>query len=206
MKIIPTFPTDLFEFYNTEIDNKKLIPELEKYADTVKSSETISSMRNLHDKEELHPLFSWINKCIEEVRINQKYDCEGFAITSSWFNRALPKDGMRLHYHRHSMSFLSGVYYVTDGSPTVFEDPVKHRTEAQLEVLRHEYAPHQFVEADPGKLILFPSWLYHSSTPHFGNEDRYVISFNVMPTGAINYNLATDSVANIEVHNKEKGV
>ena len=30
MKIIPTFPTDLFEFYNTEIDNKKLIPELEK--------------------------------------------------------------------------------------------------------------------------------------------------------------------------------
>jgi hypothetical protein len=48
--------------------------------------------------------------------------------------------------------------------------------------------------------------LFHSSTPHFGNEDRYVISFNVMPTGAINYNLATDSVANIEVHNKEKGV
>jgi uncharacterized protein (TIGR02466 family) len=104
------------------------------------------------------------------------------------------------------MSFFSAVYYVTDGSPTVFEDPVKHRTEAQLEVLRHEYAPHHFVEAVPGKLILFPSWLYHSSTPHFGNEDRYVISFNVMPTGAINYNLATDSVANIEVHNKEKGV
>ena len=74
MKVIPTFPTDLFEFHNTEIDNKQLIPELEKYAETVKSGETISSMRNLHDKEELQPLFSWINKCIEEVRIYQKYD------------------------------------------------------------------------------------------------------------------------------------
>jgi len=204
MKVIPTFPTELFEFKNTELDNDALIPLCEQYADHVKHSDTISSMRNLHDKKELNPLFTWINDCIKQVHVQQKFDCDGFKITSSWFNRALPREGMRLQYHRHSMSFLSGVYYVTEGAATVFEDPVKHRTEAQLEVLRHDYSPHWFSDAEAGKLILFPSWLFHSSTPHFGEKDRYIISFNTMPYGDINFNLATDSVASLEVHTKEK--
>ena len=52
MKVIPTFPTEIFEFQNTELDNDSLIPLCEQYADHVKHTETISSMRNLHDKKE----------------------------------------------------------------------------------------------------------------------------------------------------------
>lgn len=209
MEKVKLFPTEVFVFRNNTFDNVKMIEHCEKYGDFVKQSETISSMRNLHDKVELSPLFDWFRQCLEEVRLSCRYDCDSFQITSSWFNRALPQSGMKLNVHRHSMSYFSAVYYLTEGSPTVFEDPVIHRTQAQLEVLRHldrESSPHQPITAEPGKLILFPSWLFHFSAPHVGNNDRYIISFNTMPSGDINYNIASDSVASIKILNRDKNI
>jgi len=143
MKTVSLFPTDLFEFHNTEIDNTALIPLLEDCADQVKQSSTLSFIRNIHDNKNFTTLFSWISDCLQQVKESQKYDCDSFEITSSWFNRAMPRSGMNQNYHRHSMSFFSGIYYLTDGAPTVFEDPVIHRTQAQLEVLRDQYAPRE---------------------------------------------------------------
>ena len=207
MDIVNLFPTPIYTFKNLEFNNSELIDHCEKYADVLKHGEVISSMRNLHDKEELKPLFSWFGKCLETIRVDCRYDCDRFEITSSWFNKSMANSGMKLNVHRHSMSFFSAVYYLTDGSPTVFEDPVIHRTQAQLEVLREldiTTSPHQSIVAEPGKLIIFPSWLFHFSAPHIGENDRYIISFNTMPAGDVNYNIATDSVASIEILNKEK--
>lgn len=204
METLSLFPVNLFVFYNKTFDNSKVIESLEKYADYVKQSSTLSFIRNLHDKSETAELFNWFSECLETVRTDQKYDCDKFEITSSWFNRALPQAGMSQNYHRHSMSFFSGVYYLTNGSPTMFEDPIMHRTQAQLEVLRFDYQPVESIQPEPGKLVIFPSWLFHSSIPHIANFDRYIISFNAMPTGYVNYNLATDSVAHITIETKEK--
>lgn len=204
MDIVNIFPTELFVFRNKNINNDNLIVQLEKYADQVKQSSTLSYIRNLHDKAETKELFDWFRSCLEEVRVSQKFDCDKFEITSSWFNRALPNSGMSQNYHRHSMSFFSAVYYLTSGAPTVFEDPVIHRTQAQLEVLRHDFQPYEYIQPEPGKLVIFPSWLYHTSVPHIANHDRYIISFNTMPTGHVNYNLATDSVAHLTVETKDK--
>ena len=204
METVALFPVNLFVFRNSQINNVELIKKLEQYADHVKESSTLSYIRNLHDKEDFAELFNWFNQCLEQVRVNQKYDCDRFDITSSWFNRALPQSGMSQNYHRHSMSFFSAVYYLTDGSPTVFEDPVLHRTQAQLEVLRYDYKPYEYVQPEPGKLVIFPSWMYHSSIPHIANHDRYIVSFNTMPAGHVNYNLATDSVAHITIETKDK--
>lgn len=207
MNKIKLFPIELFEF-KKEFDFDQIIVDCEKYADLIKHSDVISSMRNLHDKPELKELFDWFRQCLDEIRLKQKYDCDSFEITSSWFNRSLPRSQMSLNLHRHSMSFFSAVFYLTEGSPTVFEDPVIHRTQAQLEVLREldkDSSPHQNIEAEPGKLIIFPSWLFHFSAPHIGDKDRYVISFNTMPQGLVNYKLATDSVASIKILNKDKG-
>lgn len=204
METLALFPVNFFVFRNTHIDNRQLISQLEVYADQVKESSNISYIRNLHDKPEVSEVFEWFDECLEQVRINQKYDCDKFDITSSWFNRALPQSGMSQNYHRHSMSFFSAVYYLTDGAPTVFEDPVLHRTQAQLEVLRFDYKPFEYIQPEAGKLVIFPSWMYHSTVPHIANNDRYIISFNTLPTGHVNYNLATDSVAHITVETKDK--
>ena len=101
------------------------------------------------------------------------------------------------------MSFYSGVYYLTEGASTVFEDPVIHRTQAQIEVLRKDYNPSEYIIPEPGKLVLFPSWVYHLSQIHLGKNSRYIISFNTMPAGKINYNSAADSKANIEIRNND---
>lgn len=204
MQKLDLFPTTFFIFDNLTLDNSKLIDDLSKYTDRIKSGNLLSSLHTLHDKEEFVDLFSWIDQCLEDIRTDQQYDCEKFTITNSWFNIAEARSNMHIHHHRHSMSFFSGVYYLTEGAPTVFEDPVMHRTQAQLEVLRFHYSPYERVIPQPGRLVVFPSWMYHHSMPHVNDYHRYIISFNTLPTGAVNYNIASDSVAYLDVKFREK--
>ncbi len=199
MKRINLFPTTFFSFKNTDFNNNELIENLQKYSDKLKTGNIISSLHSLHDKPEFKDLFKWFESCLDQVRIEEKYDCDRFKITNSWFNIALAKSAMAINYHRHSMSFFSAVYYLTEGSSTVFEDPVIHRTQAQLEVLRFDYSPTEKILPEPGKLIIFPSWMYHYSTPHIENFDRYIISFNSLPAGRINHQIASDSKAYLNI-------
>lgn len=203
MEILKLFPTELFVFENTNIDNAALIKCTQRIDDNVqvKKTTTLSMLYDLRKVDEFKELFEWFNSCLEEVRTTMKYDCDRFEITNSWFNVALGNYDMYQNYHRHSMSFFSAVYYMTEGSATVFEDPVIHRTQAQLEVLRHDYNPFYESIPKPGKLVIFPSWMYHRSLPHLDTTDRYIISFNSLPAGRINHNLATDSKAHIEIKN-----
>lgn len=204
MEQLDLFPTSFFVFKNMDIDNDELIKNLQKYADRPKYGKVISSLHSLHDKPEFLDLFQWFNNCLEEIRVKEMYDCDRFEITNSWFNVALANSNMAINYHRHSMSFFSAVYYLTAGAPTFFEDPVIHRTQAQIEVLRFKYSPLEKIFPEPGKLVIFPSWMYHYAAPHVEEFDRYIISFNSFPTGAVNYNIASDSSANITINSKEK--
>lgn len=199
MEVKELFPTTFFVFRNSEINNKKLIQQLESTEAEIQETTTLSMMVDLHNKPEFDYLFSWFKECIAEVKEYMEYDCDDLKITSSWFNVAMEQRGHYINYHRHSMSMLSGVYYATDGAGTSFEDPVIHRTQAQLEVLSKKYKGTEVIDAEPGKLVIFPSWLFHQGIPHIQNTRRYIISFNVFPSGKINYNLAHDSKAHIEV-------
>lgn len=202
MEVLKLFPTEVFEFENLTIDNKRLITYLQTLNDVeIKKTTTISILEDLRKHQEFNELFQWFDQCLSDVKTYMKYDCDQLAITNSWVNVALGDYKMYQNVHRHSMSLLSAVYYLTEGSPTLFEDPVIHRTQAQLEVLRFGYNPFYDSEARPGKLVIFPSWMYHSSVPHLGKENRYVISFNCLPSGKINHNLATDSKAHIRIVN-----
>ncbi len=202
MEILNLFPTELFTFQNTSVDNQKLISYLEKLDNIeIKKSSTLSMIVDLRKHREFDELFAWFDQCLESVRAYMKYDCDSLEISSTWFNVALADYQMYQNVHRHSMSLLSAVYYLSEGSPTEFEDPVIHRTQAQLEVLRFDYQPFYKINPVPGKLVIFPSWMYHSSLPHLGDKHRYIISFNCLPTGKINHNLATDSKATIRIVN-----
>jgi uncharacterized protein (TIGR02466 family) len=200
MEILNLFPVEVFVFNNPNIDNYELVGKLERMTTApVKKNTNISVLADLHKDPDFEPLFDWFRECLEEIRVTMKYDCDKIEIINSWFNVAIGKESMYQNYHRHSMSMYSGVYYATDGAPTLFEDPVTQRAFAQLEVLRHDYNSSITSDAVPGKLIIFPSWLFHSSPTHFGQLDRFIISFNTFPTGKVNHNLATDSKATIQV-------
>lgn len=199
MKVESTFPTDIFLFENSFIPNSELVEAVKLSKHAVKHSGVISLLQDFRNDSKFLELFKWFNECLETVRIHMEYDCERFAITNSWCNISLANQGMGLNFHKHSLSFLSGVYYLSDGASTVFEDPVLHRTQAQIEVLRKNHRPIHIVPAKEGKLCIFPSWMYHGTLAHWDNNDRYVISFNAMPDGKINYETATDSKGHIRI-------
>jgi uncharacterized protein (TIGR02466 family) len=199
MEVKELFPVPFFVFRNSEIDNEKLIAQLEVTEAPIHETTTLSMLVNLHNKPEFDYLFSWFRQCVAEVKDYMQFDCDELKISSSWFNVAMPDSGHFINYHRHSMSMLSAVYYATDGAGTSFEDPVIHRSQAQLEVLSKTHKGMETIEAEAGKLVIFPSWMFHQGVPHIQNTRRYIISFNVLPHGKINYNLAHDSRAHIEV-------
>ena len=74
-------------------------------------------------------------------------------------------------------------YYLTDGAPTFFDDPCTPRVYDTLDVWYHDkmesdWGINEKVDAEAGKLILFPSWLKHYSGRQMDDYDRWTISFN----------------------------
>ena len=200
MEILKLFPIDFFVFYNKNFDNKKLIANLETLEDIqIKKTTQISLLINLKNNKNFQDLFNWFSDCLKEVKKIKQYDCDQIKITNSWVNVSLADYNMYLDTHKHSMSFYSGIYYLTDGSATTFIDPFEQAIDTQLQVLKFNYHPEEKISPEPGKLIIFPSYIYHKSDIHIANTSRYIISFNTMPVGKINYNLATDSKINIEI-------
>lgn len=189
MNILKLFPTEIFEFKNDSISSSNIISKLSKLESPLRTSTNLSFTKNIHQLEEFSELFIWFENCLEEIRVLNQYKCDRFQITSSWYNKSEAHRGMHQNYHKHTMSFFSGVYYLTEGAPTIFEDPVYQRVNAQIEVVRENYWPFERTDAVPGKLVIFPSWLYHQSPPHVNDFDRWIISFNSLPTGKINEGL-----------------
>lgn len=197
MKQINLFPVEFFEFRNNSIDNSAIVSFLKK--EPFQEHTALSSLENIHLKSQYKNLFDWIDECLEEVRVAKKYDCEKISLTSSWCNKYPAGESAYHSPHKHSMSWFSGIYYVTDGAPTLFDDPVVHRTSAQIEVIRKDFFPLELINAEAGKLILFPSWVPHSTAAHREDFDRWTVAFNTFPSGKINYNIARDSIAILNV-------
>jgi uncharacterized protein (TIGR02466 family) len=104
-------------------------------------------------------------------------------VTENWININQPQSYNLRHLHPRSL--FSGVYYtkVPEGD---CGDIIFYRDNLML-----SYLPSYIVETwndltsgtatykpKEGMLLIFPSWLEHSVTANFTNEDRISISFN----------------------------
>jgi len=91
--------------------------------------------------------------------------------------------------HAHANSFISGIIYLTPSHPackTVFVRPLggsdfsfRHHTRTAA-VGPYNAGKYVLPEAEPGDLVLFPSYLYHE-VPRNQGEQRMTIAFNAMP-------------------------
>ena len=102
-----------------------------------------------------------------------------------WANVCRQGDYNRLHIHPRVD--LSGVYYVSGEATSLMEegsgalefvDPrasvetnpiIWQQTDSRIRVLPH-----------PGKMIIFPCWLYHYVNPYRGETPRISVAFNVV--------------------------
>jgi uncharacterized protein (TIGR02466 family) len=91
--------------------------------------------------------------------------------------------------HAHANSFASGVYYLTPSHPSCrtvfvrapggldFSFRNHTRTAAMGPFNAGKYV---LPQADPGDLVLFPSYLYHE-VPRNQGDQRITVSFNAIP-------------------------
>lgn len=114
-------------------------------------------------------------------------------MVGAWFQAV--NDGGRHGLHNHGNCSWSGVYYVdadpaerrvvhpgwgADNGVTRFHGPNLARSggahmdlgSAYLQRSAHDVPP------DPGRGVVFPSWLLHEALPYEGERDRVVIAFN----------------------------
>ena len=87
--------------------------------------------------------------------------------------------------HSHPNSLLSAAYYVkakkNSGNikffdpkemKTMYHPPIQKFNEISAEIIK--------IEPEEGKLLLFPSYLNHAVEENLSDEDRIVISFNLV--------------------------
>jgi len=118
----------------------------------------------------------------------QGHQVDQVKIASSWGN--VLRNNQPIHVHMHPNSYVSGVFYLTEGAPLNFHNPLMTEDLFTLRpVVRwDETNPHTWqvlkVPIKPGYIFLFPSKLNHHVDENH-TDYRYSIAFNTMPTGLI---------------------
>ena len=106
-----------------------------------------------------------------------------------WAN--VSPSGASNEMHCHPGSFWSASFYVDDGGDPkegqfVAQDPrfptirmaapdlVFMDGNGERQLSQHRIQP------EPGKLVIFPSWMMHAVRPHYGARDRISVAMNIL--------------------------
>lgn len=102
----------------------------------------------------------------------------------SWSSR-LGDCGFHVN-HIHPRGWISSCYYV--GVPDVTKDESQRQGwikfgESDFEHLREKNPARRAVRPVPGRLVLFPSYMWHGTNPFHAPTARTTIAFDVVPVG-----------------------
>lgn len=134
---------------------------------------------------EFAELHLWFQECIDILHADNGWQADRIVVNKSWINRSDAKKGENHAPHRHPMSYLSGIFYLTEGTPTVFLDPLAQRNLAQFDLNGENEETYQYIHPGAGGCFIFPSYLLHASIENLEKTDRFTVAFNTFPTGNI---------------------
>ena len=123
-----------------------------------------------------------------------KAEVEDCYITDCWAN--VSYRGHSHPTHTHPNNYLSGVYYLRAPAgcgQIVFFDPRPQASAITPSLSENTVANsnQMFIAPEPGKLVLFHSWLPHYVEANQSDEARVSIAFNVMLKGPIGSEMAS---------------
>jgi uncharacterized protein (TIGR02466 family) len=127
-----------------------------------------------------------VSRYLSELRTDARHPFlsrkrERFEFAGSWSSR-LRDCGFHIN-HIHPQGWISSCYYV--GVPSATEDAT-----AQQGWLKFGEPPYELnlkapirrtLQPKPGRLVLFPSYLWHGTIPFQGEQTRTTIAFDVVP-------------------------
>jgi uncharacterized protein (TIGR02466 family) len=142
-------------------------------------------IRDLHKRLKHQEVIEFIEKHLKiywkELGYTDFYEPN---IVHMWSNLT-PHNGNIIH-HNHSPFEIAGSFYV-EADPEMgclaLVDPnenIKGRLPyySNGESKQGRYFFDHLVEPKPGKLVLFPGWLYHKTQVNTSNKERYVLGLN----------------------------
>jgi len=103
---------------------------------------------------------------------------KSYRISGAWSIR-LSEDGHHVN-HVHPMGWLSSAYYV-DVPSSVNEESREGWIKFGEPNLDIDLEAEHFVQPKAGRLVLFPSYMWHGTIPFKGSETRLTLPFDVVP-------------------------
>ena len=185
------FPTSVFG-KDIKLDNDKLAQDIVNWSnqDPGVSKTNVKGWHSTTDmalKPEYQPLVNELMIMCKDMFKEEWLD--RVPILGNMWANINPKDGLN-QPHIHPNSLFSGVYYVKSNSQSGKLKIYDPRPGAQIVMPnRREGQPpkHLWREANidpfPGRIIMFPAWLWHAVEPNQSNELRISISFNFIQHG-----------------------
>jgi len=178
-------PTTIYKF-DSSIELSDHVLEKVKNLDMVANESNHRSVTDLFFDEKL---YQWLEECIDKAKHDIGIpDSVKLTITSCWANRT---NKMNAHHsHTHPNSFMSGVYYLTDGhtgGETIFITQntwMKNFDWLDFQNGKNFSVSQNFIPKR-GTLLLFPSSVKHNVTGLRNNSERYSISFNTFFCGTV---------------------
>ena len=157
-----------------------------KFKTTVNGSQTDNNLFFIHqDNNEIKTFMNFITRAIDEYKqyykntedLYIKEFPDQYALTGWAVN--LKTSGYQKS-HNHSNSWLSGVFYLKVPSKLSKNDGnIKFSKHGYNFPKSNEVSSSKIIEVNEGKLVMFPSSLYHETIPFESNEDRISIAFDV---------------------------
>lgn len=200
MNLLSLFPTPVGIFnLNREITKEEL--EYIKGLEMRPNMGNTTSVENyILKKKELKGIKKFIEESLEQyfISVFQPQDAVKLCVTQSWIN--FSTKGQWHHKHAHPNSFVSGVFYFSanERSDKIYFSKEEYQ---RIKLNPKEYNAYNsetwWLEANTGRLIIFPSELSHNVAPVEEEETRISLSFNTFPKGIIGENKSlTEFVAN----------
>ena len=177
---------------DVQLDNNQLEQSIIKWANEDKGIVKTNykgwhSTTDMHTKPEYKPLFDELFKMQDEIYKYEHLDRKP-RLGNMWAN--INKPGGMNQSHIHPNALFSGVYYIKsspksgrlkiyDPRPGVqLNMPIKKSGDPGKDLWREAN-----IDPIPGRIIMFPSWLWHAVEPNESNDIRISVSFNFIQDG-----------------------
>jgi uncharacterized protein (TIGR02466 family) len=180
-------PLFVFKLHDHTLIDQVLLKVISEQRSLDASGQAVSnvlgwhSQGNLFGLEEVKPFRELIDAAISEAAMAMGYENVRIQPANCWAN-VNPKHASN-KIHDHANCLFSGVYYVKAPEACgtlMFYDPRSARTFYKPMVQNYTAFTADAIAhiAEPGLLLIFPSWLKHGVEPNMSDEERISVSFN----------------------------
>jgi len=185
------FPTTVYGF-DVKLDNDKLAQDILEWSRQDKGVKKTNvkgwhSQTDMQTKPQYKPLVDQLILAMRQVWYDQHLDREA-QLGNMWANINPPGGSNQPHVHPNSL--FSGVYYVKSNPQAGRLKIYDPRAGVQIVMpVRKKGQPPKHLWRDanldplPGRIIIFPAWLWHCVEPNESNDIRISVSFNFIQKG-----------------------